>query len=193
MKSVCIFAGSSFGKKKSYKELARNLGIELVKNDFSVVYGGGSVGLMGELANAVLNSGGEVTGVITKRLKDVEVGHRGLTKLIIVETMHERKAKMAELSNAIISLPGGVGTWEEFFEGLAWNQLGIQSKPIILLNIDGYYEELFSFTQKACKEGFIPKSTLEDFFLVNSIQDAINKIKDFLPRDKSQWFKRLRE
>ena len=147
MKSVCIFAGSSFGKKKSYKELARNLGIELVKNDFSVVYGGGSVGLMGELANAVLNSGGEVTGVITKRLKDVEVGHRGLTKLIIVETMHERKAKMAELSNAIISLPGGVGTWEEFFEGLAWNQLGIQSKPIILLNIDGYYEELFSFTK----------------------------------------------
>ena len=79
------------------------------------------------------------------------------------------------------------------FEGLAWNQLGIQSKPIILLNIDGYYEELFSFTQKACKEGFIPKSTLEDFFLVNSIQDAINKIKDFLPRDKSQWFKRLKE
>jgi len=193
MKSVCIFAGSSFGNKKAYKELARNLGIELVKNNFSVVYGGGSVGLMGELANAVLKSGGEVTGVITKRLKDVEVGHRGLTKLIIVETMHERKAKMAELSNAIISLPGGVGTWEEFFEGLAWNQLGIQSKPIILLNIDGYYEELFSFTQKACKEGFIPKSTLEDFFLVNSIQDAINKIKDFLPRDKSQWFKRLKE
>ena len=116
MKSVCIFAGSSFGNKKAYKELARNLGIELVKNNFSVVYGGGSVGLMGELANAVLKSGGEVTGVITKRLKDVEVGHRGLTKLIIVETMHERKAKMAELSNAIISLPGGVGTWEEFLK-----------------------------------------------------------------------------
>jgi hypothetical protein len=107
--------------------------------------------------------------------------------------MHERKAKMAELSDAVISLPGGVGTWEEFFEALAWNQLGIHSKPIILLNEDGYYEDLYLFTKKACKEGFIPQSTLDDFHLISNIDEAINCIKNFKPRDKSQWFRRLKE
>ncbi len=193
MKSVCIFAGSSLGEKESYRNIASKLGQELVKNNFSIVYGGGSVGLMGEIANAVLNSGGKVTGVITNRLKEVEVGHKNLTKLVIVKSMHERKAKMAELSDAIISLPGGVGTWEEFFEALAWNQLGIHSKPIILLNEDGYYEDLYLFTKKACKEGFIPQSTLDDFHLISNVEEAINCIRNFKPRDKSQWFRRLKE
>ena len=193
MKSVCIFAGSSLGRKESYKNIAISLGQELVKNNFSMVYGGGGVGLMNEIANEVLKCGGEVTGVITERLKDLEVGHQNLTKLYVVKTMHERKAKMAELSDAIISLPGGVGTWEEFFEALAWNQLGIHSKPIILLNEDGYYEDLYLFTKKACTEGFIPQSTLDDFHLISNIDEAINCIKNFKPRDKSQWFKRLKE
>ena len=131
MKSVCIFAGSSLGIKEAYKDLAISLGQALVKNNFSMVYGGGGVGLMNEIANEVLKYDGEVTGVITERLKDVEAGHTNLTKLYVVKTMHERKAKMAQLSDAVISLPGGVGTWEEFFEALAWNQLGIHSKPII--------------------------------------------------------------
>ena len=193
MKSVCIFAGSSLGRKESYKNIAISLGQKLVKNNFSMVYGGGGVGLMNEIANEVLKCGGEVTGVITERLKDVEAGHQNLTKLYVVKTMHERKAKMAELSDAIISLPGGVGTWEEFFEALAWNQLGIHSKPIILLNEDGYYEDLYLFTKKACKEGFIPQSTLGDFHLISNLDEAINCIKNFKPRDKSQWFKRLKE
>lgn len=193
MKSVCIFAGSSLGRKESYKNIAISLGQKLVKNNFSMVYGGGGVGLMNEIANEVLKCGGEVTGVITERLKDVEAGHQNLTKLYVVKTMHERKAKMAELSDAIISLPGGVGTWEEFFEALAWNQLGIHSKPIILLNEDGYYEDLYLFTKKACKEGFIPQSTLDDFYLISNLDEAINCIKNFKPRDKSQWFKRLKE
>ncbi|HIB74969.1 MAG TPA: TIGR00730 family Rossman fold protein [Gammaproteobacteria bacterium] len=193
MKSVCIFAGSSLGRKESYKNIAISLGQKLVKNNFSMVYGGGGVGLMNEIANEVLKCGGEVTGVITERLKDVEAGHQNLTKLYVVKTMHERKAKMAELSDAIISLPGGVGTWEEFFEALAWNQLGIHSKPIILLNEDGYYEDLYLFTKKACKEGFIPQSTLDDFHLISNIDEAINCIKNFKPRDKSQWFRRLKE
>ena len=107
--------------------------------------------------------------------------------------MHERKAKMAQLSDAIISLPGGVGTWEEFYEALAWNQLGIHSKPIILLNVEGYYDELYSFSLKASKEGFIPQSTLDDFFLINKVEDAIECIKNFKPQDKTQWFKRLKE
>jgi len=193
MKSVCIFAGSSLGRKESYKNIAISLGQKLVKNNFSMVYGGGGVGLMNEIANEVLKCGGEVTGVITERLKDVEAGHQNLTKLYVVKTMHERKAKMAELSDAIISLPGGVGTWEEFFEALAWNQLGIHSKPIILLNEDGYYEDLYLFTKKACKEGFIPQSTLDDFYLISNLEEAINCIRNFKPRDKSQWFKRLKE
>ena len=193
MKSVCIFAGSSLGRKESYKNIAISLGQKLVKNNFSMVYGGGGVGLMNEIANEVLKCGGAVTGVITERLKDVEAGHQNLTTLYVVKTMHERKAKMAKLSDAIISLPGGVGTWEEFFEALAWNQLGIHSKPIILLNEEGYYEDLYLFTKKACKEGFIPQSTLDDFHLISNLDEAINCIKNFKPRDKSQWFKRLKE
>ena len=193
MKSICIFAGSSLGEKKSYRNIAFKLGQELVKNNFSMIYGGGSVGLMGKVADSVLESGGKVTGVITNRLKRAEVGHKNLSELIVVESMHERKAKMAELSDAIISLPGGVGTWEEFFEALAWNQLGIHSKPIILLNIDNYYEDLYEFTIKACSEGFLPQSTLDDFILTDSVANAIKEIKNFTPQDKTQWFKRLKE
>ena len=193
MKSICIFAGSSLGEKVSYRNIAFQLGQELVKNNFSMIYGGGSVGLMGKVADSVLESGGKVTGVITNRLKRAEVGHKNLSELIVVESMHERKAKMAELSDAIISLPGGVGTWEEFFEALAWNQLGIHSKPIILLNIDNYYEDLYEFTIKACSEGFLPQSTLDDFILTDSVANAIKEIKNFTPQDKTQWFKRLKE
>ena len=193
MKSVCIFAGANKGTNKSYSEIAHSLGRELVKNNLSMVYGGGSVGLMNEIANEVLKNKGEVTGVITQRLKDVEVAHKSLTKLFIVDSMHERKAKMAEISDAIISLPGGVGTWEEFFEALAWNQLGIHSKPIILLNVEGYYDELYAFTKKACHEGFLPQSTLDDFYLTNSVKDSLSIINTFTPKDKSLWYKRLKE
>ena len=193
MKSICVFAGSSLGNKIAYKDLASDLGKELVKNNYSMVYGGGCVGLMGVVADSVLKSGGKVTGVITERLEEVEVAHQGLTNLLVVNTMHERKSKMAELSDAIISLPGGVGTWEEFFEALAWNQLGIHSKPIILLNIDNYYSDLYEFTEKACSEGFLPFSTLEDFFLVDSVSKGLNKIKSFKQKESSQWFKRLKE
>ena len=193
MKSVCIFAGSSLGRNKSYKETATELGQTLFQNGYSMVYGGGSVGLMGVIADSVLHSGGKVTGVITRKLKEVEVGHKDLTELIVVDSMHERKSKMAELSDAIISLPGGVGTWEEFFEALAWNQLGIHSKPIILLNVDNYYEDLHTFAEKACFQGFLPSSTLEDLFFVNSVQEAINKIKNFEPKENLKWFKRLKE
>ena len=130
MKSICVYAGSSTGIKNSYKKTAIELGKQLGKEGFSVVYGGGSLGLMGIMADSFLKEGGDITGVITQQLKDVEVGHKNLTKLIVVDTMHERKAKMAELSEAIVVLPGGVGTWEEFFEALAWNQLGLYSKSV---------------------------------------------------------------
>ena len=136
MKSICVFAGSANGSNEIYSLRAKDLGLEIAKRDLSMVYGGGSKGLMGVVADAALSGGASVTGVITEKLHDIEVGHNSLTSLEIVKTMHERKSRMAQLSDAIISLPGGVGTWEEFFEALAWNQLGIYSKPIVLFDVD---------------------------------------------------------
>ena len=156
-----------------------------------MVYGGGGVGLMNEIANEVLKYDGKVTGVITERLKDVEAGHKNLTKLYVVKTMHERKAKMAQLSDAIISLPGGVGTWEEFFEALAWNQLGIYSKPIVLYNVDDYYSKLFEFTQFSVQEGFLPETTHEELFISKSLEEIFEFIESFQVRDTEDWFNRL--
>ena len=191
MKSVCVFAGSSPGSRNSYQEVANNLGKEIVKNSYSMVFGGGNVGLMGVTADSVLNAGGKVIGVITERLHDVEVAHKGLTELFIVETMHERKKKMAELSDSIISLPGGVGTWEEFFEALAWNQLGIHSKPVILINTDNYYSDLFEFVKKSVEEGFLPNSSLEDFYLAEDEKEAVEIVRQFEPKNTEHWYKRL--
>ena len=120
MKGICVFAGSAKGMKESYSVRAKELGLEIAKRNYSMVYGGGSKGLMGVVADAALEGGAEVTGIITEKLHDVEVGHTNLSSLEIVPSMHERKSRMAQLSDAIISLPGGVGTWEEFFEALAW-------------------------------------------------------------------------
>ena len=146
---------------------------------------------MGIVADAALEGGATVTGVITERLHDVEVGHNNLTSLEIVPSMHDRKARMAELSDAIISLPGGVGTWEEFFEALAWNQLGIYSKPIILFDVDGYYSKLFEFTQFSVEEGFLPGTTQEELFISDSLNEIFNFINSFQERNTDDWFERL--
>ena len=191
MKSICVFAGSAQGSKDSYSRSAKDLGLEIAKRNFSMVYGGGSKGLMGIVADAVLEGGSSVTGIITEKLHDVEVGHENLTSLEVVSTMHERKARMAELSDAIISLPGGVGTWEEFFEALAWNQLGIYSKPIILYNVEGYYSKLFEFTEYSVQEGFLPHTTHEELFISDSLEEIFEFIESFKVRDTEDWFKRL--
>ena len=156
-----------------------------------MVYGGGSKGLMGVTADAALSNGAEVTGVITEQLDSIEVGHNGLTKLEIVSSMHERKARMAELSDAIISLPGGVGTWEELFEALAWNQLGFYSKPIILFNVDGYYSSLYQFSKDAIDEGFLPQSTFDELFISENLETIFDFIAKFEKKDGKDWFKRL--
>ena len=191
MKSICVFAGSAQGSKDSYSRSAKDLGLEIAKRNFSMVYGGGSKGLMGIVADAVLEGGSSVTGIITEKLHDVEVGHENLTSLEVVSTMHERKARMAELSDAIISLPGGVGTWEEFFEALAWNQLGIYSKPIILYNVEDYYSKLFEFTEYSVQEGFLPHTTHEELFISESLEEIFEFIESFKVRDTEDWFKRL--
>ena len=191
MKSICVFAGSAPGTKASYSKSAIDLGQEIAKRSYTMVYGGGSKGLMGVVADAVLEGGSSVTGVITEKLHDVEVGHKNLTSLEIVSSMHERKSRMAELSDAIISLPGGVGTWEEFFEALAWNQLGIYSKPIVLYNVDDYYSKLYDFTQFSVQEGFLPQTTHEELFISKSLQEIFEFIESFQVRDTEDWFNRL--
>lgn len=191
MKSICVFAGSARGTKASYSKSAIDLGQEIAKRSYTMVYGGGSKGLMGVIADAVLEGGSSVTGVITEKLHDVEVGHKNLTSLEIVSSMHERKSRMAELSDAIISLPGGVGTWEEFFEALAWNQLGIYSKPIVLYNVDDYYSKLFEFTQFSVQEGFLPETTHEELFISKSLEEIFEFIESFQIRDTEDWFNRL--
>jgi|TARA_B100001121_G_C18508267_1_gene535369 hypothetical protein len=191
MKSICVFAGSAQGSKASYSKSAIDLGQEIAKRSYTMVYGGGSKGLMGVVADAVLEGGSSVTGVITEKLHDVEVGHKNLTSLEIVSSMHERKSRMAELSDAIISLPGGVGTWEEFFEALAWNQLGIYSKPIVLYNVDDYYSKLFEFTQFSVQEGFLPETTHEELFISKSLEEIFEFIESFQTRDTEDWFNRL--
>ena len=191
MKSICVFAGSAKGIKESYSIRAKELGLEIAKRNYSMVYGGGSKGLMGVVADAALEGGAEVTGIITEKLHDVEVGHTNLSSLEIVPSMHERKSRMAQLSDAIISLPGGVGTWEEFFEALAWNQLGIYSKPIVLFDVEGYYSKLFEFTEFSVQEGFLPETTLEEFFISDSVEEIFKFIESFKKRDTQDWFKRL--
>tara|TARA_X000000368_G_scaffold348204_1_gene287919 strand:+ start:267 stop:848 length:582 start_codon:yes stop_codon:yes gene_type:complete len=191
MKSICVYAGSASGNKIEFTEKAMELGYAIADKGFSMVYGGGSNGLMGITADAALSKGAKVTGIITEQLDAIEVGHKGLTNLEIVSSMHKRKARMAELSDAIISLPGGVGTWEELFEALAWNQLGFYSKPIILFNVDGYYSSLYQFSKDAVKEGFLPKSTFDELFISEDLEVIFNFISNFKKKDGKDWYKRL--
>jgi uncharacterized protein (TIGR00730 family) len=155
MKTVCVFCGSRGGSRPSYKAAARSMGSALARRRLRLVYGGGRVGLMGALAGAALEEGGEVVGVIPKALVEREVGHTGLSKLHIVGSMHERKKLMADLSDGFIALPGGYGTLEEFLEVLSWAQLGIHEKPCGLLDVDGFWQHLSSLFDKAVEEGFV--------------------------------------
>ena len=193
IKNICVFAGSSLGNREIYSESAKQLAKEIVSNGYNIVFGGGSNGLMGILADSAIENQGYIIGVITERLDDIEVGHPGLNELVVVDTMHARKKLMAEKSDAIICLPGGVGTWEEFFESLTWNQLGIQSKPIVILNIENYYATLKEFVNNAVAEGFLPKSTSKELIFVDTIEEAMDEIKNFVPKDKSTWYKRLKD
>ena len=155
LRSLAVFCGSSSGLVPIYKEAARELGRSLGQRAIRLVYGGGHVGLMGVVADACLNVGGSVIGVIPQALADREVVHRGLTELRVVGSMHERKAVMAGLSDAFLALPGGYGTWDELFEALTWSQLGIQNKACALLNVSGYYDSMIAMVDRAVAEGFI--------------------------------------
>jgi uncharacterized protein (TIGR00730 family) len=155
MKRICVFCGSSPGSRPEYRAAAEELGAELVRRKIGLVYGGGNVGLMGVLADAVLKAGGEVQGVIPEHLMAREIGHDGLTKLHVVRSMHERKALMADLSDAFVALPGGFGTLEEFCEVVTWTQLGLHAKPCGILNVFGYYSPLLAMLDHAVQERFL--------------------------------------
>jgi uncharacterized protein (TIGR00730 family) len=158
--SVCVYCGSRHGARPSYTEAARALGNAIGSRGWQLVYGGGNVGLMGEVADAVLAAGGRVVGVIPESLMQREVGHTGLTELHVVPTMHQRKQMMAERADAFIALPGGIGTLEELYEVWTWRQLGYHRQPIGLLNIDGFYDTLLAFMQQTVDEGFLSQSQL---------------------------------
>ena len=155
MRAVCVFCGSSPGARASYREAAQRLAASIAKRGIALVYGGASVGLMGAVADAALAHGGEVIGVLPRALETKELAHRGLTRLDVVDSMHERKARMAELADAFVALPGGIGTLEEWFEVLTWSQLGLHAKPCALLDVDGYYAPLQAFLDGAVAERFV--------------------------------------
>src|SRR5918997_6289064 len=149
MRRLAVYCGSSPGADPAFAEVARALGIAMARRGIGLVYGGGRLGLMGIVADAVLDSGGEAYGVIPQALIDLEVAHTGLTELHIVTTMHERKAKMTDLTDAFVALPGGIGTFDELFEAWTWNALGYHAKPFCLLNVDGFWDRLIEFIDHA--------------------------------------------
>src|ERR1700761_3149844 len=171
---VCVFCGSSPGSKPEYRAEAVGLGQLLGKSGVGLVYGGAHAGLMGTLADSALDHGCKVIGVIPRSLSGIEVAHQGLTKLVLVETMHERKALMAKEADAFIALPGGFGTLDEFFEILTWAQLGIHAKPCVLVNTGGYYDPLLAFLRVAIDQGFV-KAT--NYGLIQTVGNAVDALK----------------
>jgi uncharacterized protein (TIGR00730 family) len=161
LRRVCVFCGSSRGTDPAYVEAAEAMSAELVRRGIGVVYGGGSVGLMGVVADTALAAGGEVIGVIPRFLHRREIMHEGVTDLRVVESMHERKALMADLADAFVVLPGGIGTLEEAFEALTWTQLGIQDKPVGLLDVDGFWDPLRDLLGRAVEAGFLRADVAE--------------------------------
>ena len=160
MKNVCVFAGSGTGRRPEYARAASGLGRLLAERKITMVYGGGSTGLMGAVADGALKAGGKVIGVIPTDLTGIELEHKGLTELIVTADMHSRKAKMHRLSDAFIALPGGIGTFDELFEALCWAQLGFHEKPCGLLNIKGYFDPLLKLLRNAADEGFLSEKHL---------------------------------
>jgi uncharacterized protein (TIGR00730 family) len=173
MKSLCVFCGSSPGKRPAYAALAVSTGEMIASRGLTLVYGGGRVGLMGALADAALAAGGRVVGVIPQMLIDREVGHAGLSQLHVVRTMSERKLLMGDLADAFLALPGGIGTMDELFEAWTWTQLGLHRKPCALLNLDGYYDPLIAFLDRAVDEGFLEPRYRAALLVADELESAL--------------------
>ena len=190
MKRICVFCGSSAGKQPEYRACAEELGRELVRRKIGLVYGGGNVGLMGAVADAVLDTGGEAIGVIPEHLMSREIGHKELTKLHIVKSMHERKALMADLSDAFIALPGGFGTFEEFFEVVTWSQLGLHLKPCGVINVLDYYTPLLAMLDHAVEERFLKPQNRELVLSRNTPSELLEALEEWRPVHVEKWLDR---
>jgi uncharacterized protein (TIGR00730 family) len=181
MKSVCVFCGSNYGDNPVYQEMAAVMGRKLAMAGLKLVYGGGKVGLMGVLADAALAAGGKVVGVIPQAIVDMEVAHLGLTELIVVQSMHERKARMADASDAFIALPGGYGTFEEFCEVLTWSQLGFHVKPCGVLNVGGFYDPLLALFDRAVQDRFVRPEHRELVLADTDVDALLERLASFNP------------
>lgn len=193
LKRICVFCGSSSGERPEYAEAARQMGTALTARGLELVYGGGRVGLMGTIADATLAAGGRVIGVIPQALFDKEVGHSGLTDLHIVKSMHERKALMAELSDAFIAMPGGFGTFEEFFEVLTWAQLGFHRKACAILNVAGYYDQMLGFFDHIVAEGFVRAKHREIVVVSASVEGILDHLLVYQPPVVDKWLEQREE
>ncbi|WHY67693.1 TIGR00730 family Rossman fold protein [Neobacillus sp. SuZ13] len=181
MKRLAVFCGSSLGASKAYREGAIQLGKELAKRNITLVYGGSSIGLMGAVADTVISEGGHAIGVIPRVLEEREISHKGLTELIKVETMHERKAKMADLSDGFVVLPGGTGTLEEFFEMFTWGQIGLHQKPCGLLNIEHYYDPLLSLFDHMIDQKFLQEKFRSMAIIEEKSDELLDKFINYQP------------
>lgn len=190
LRSVCVFCGSSSGRRPEYAAAARQLGTLLAQRGIRLVYGGGNVGLMGVLADATLAEGGQVIGVIPQHLMAKELGHLGLTQLKIVASMHERKATMADLSDAFIALPGGIGTFEELLEILTWGQLGLHAKPCGLLDVCGYYAPLRQMLATAADEGFLRPQHERLLVCSSDPTELLDLMTKYAPPELPKWIDR---
>ncbi|KJH83378.1 TIGR00730 family Rossman fold protein [Stutzerimonas stutzeri] len=187
LQSICVFCGASTGANPIYREAAIAMGQTLAANGIRLIYGGGAVGLMGVVADATMAAGGEVIGIIPQSLKDSEIGHTGLTRLEVVNGMHARKARMAELSDAFIALPGGLGTLEELFEVWTWGQLGYHSKPLGLLDINQFYSKLSHFLDHLVEEGFVKPRYRDMLQRSESPLTLLQLLGDWQPSADSRW------
>ena len=190
MRSLCVYCGSSAGNDPAYAEAARGVGAELARRGIELIYGGAHVGLMGQVADAALADGGRVIGVIPQQLVRKELAHRQLTALHITSSMHARKAKMAELAEGFVALPGGVGTLEEIFEIWTWAQLGLHGKPVGLLNVGGYYDELVRFVDHATASGFIRPEQRGMLIVEPTISALLARFDAWVPPVVEKWIAR---
>jgi hypothetical protein len=188
--SICVYCGSSPGKDPAFLRAAQEVGTLIAKRGLTLIYGGGNVGLMGALADTVLAAGGRVVGVIPDHLVRWEVGHNGLTERHVVESMHERKAKMASLADGFLALPGGVGTLEEIIEVFVWMQLGLHAKPCALLNVNGYYDPLVKFLAHMTESRFLRPEQLSQLIVAREPSEALDRLQSFTPTVVAKWMDR---
>ncbi|MBW4361167.1 TIGR00730 family Rossman fold protein [Flavobacterium taihuense] len=187
MKRITVFCGSSSGTEEIYTTQATLLGQTLAKRNIELVYGGANVGLMGAVADGVLNEGGKAIGVLPNFLRSKEIAHKQLTELILVGTMHERKSKMNDLCDGVIALPGGFGTLDELFEMLTWAQLGLHKKPIAILNVDGYYDALIDFVHTMVNKGLLKEVNQQMLLVSDSIDELLDKMENYVAPTVGKW------